>query len=121
MLAQLIPVDEDVSPITLVKDITLVGRKPGLCDLVFEKGSVSKIQCLLVKTDGLIYLRDLCSTNGTRVNGQKVVRGALIPGDVLTIGGIGFRIHLGPNGDGITETTEMMTYFEDDVRIPKRQ
>ena len=80
MLAQLIP-KVGGAPITLHRAITVIGRSSRLCDLVIDHTSVSKQHCLLVKTDGLIYFRDLGSTNGTRVNGQRVIRGALLPGD----------------------------------------
>lgn len=118
MHAQLIP-NDDSDPITLRKDITLVGRKPGLCDLIIEKSSISKIHCLLVKTDGLLFVRDLGSTNGTRVNGQRVTRGALLPGDELSFSSVKYRIHLGPDlpgdleADESDEPTEMVRLFDD--------
>jgi len=55
------------------------------------------MHCVLVKTDGLLLLRDLGSTNGTRVNGQRVRRAALLPNDELTIAHLKFRVHLGPD------------------------
>jgi pSer/pThr/pTyr-binding forkhead associated (FHA) protein len=55
------------------------------------------MHCILVKTDGLIYMRDLGSTNGTRVNGQRVLRGALLPGDHISFSGAAFKVHLGPD------------------------
>ncbi len=96
MHAQLIP-NDGTKPITLRRDITLVGRKVGLCDLVLDRASVSKIHCILVKTDGLLFVRDLGSTNGTRVNGQRVTRGALLPGDVLSFSSVKYKVHLGPD------------------------
>lgn len=96
MLAQLIPVDGS-EPISLTKDVMLVGRKSRLCDLVVDRGSVSKLHCLIVKTDGLLFIRDLGSTNGTKVNGQRVTGGALLPGDELAFAGAKFRVHLGPD------------------------
>lgn len=96
MLAQLIPTNGG-PPITLTNAITLVGRSNRLCDFAVDHGSVSKLHCILVKTDGLIYLRDLGSTNGTRVNGQRVLRGALLPGDEISFSGAAYRIHLGPD------------------------
>ena len=96
MLAQLIPV-KGGPPITLTKPVTLVGRSVRLCDLTLEHTSVSKLHCILVKTDGLIYMRDLGSTNGTRVNGQRVLRGALLPGDQISFSGAAYRVHLGPD------------------------
>ena len=96
MLAQLIPRNGG-PPITLHSEITVVGRSTKLCDLVISHTSVSKQHCVLVKTDGLLYLRDLASTNGTRVNGQRVIRGALLPGDQLSFSGISYIVHLGPD------------------------
>src|SRR5947199_1345304 len=95
MRAQLVPLDGG-SPVEVVKDLTLVGRKEE-CDLRLDHKSVSKMHCVIVKTDGLLLLRDLGSTNGTRVNGQRVRRAALLPNDQLSIAGYKFRIHLGPD------------------------
>lgn len=74
MLAQLIPINGG-PPVTLAQPVTLVGRSPRLCDLSLDHTSVSKLHCILVKTDGLVYMRNLGSTNGTRVNGQRVCAG----------------------------------------------
>jgi pSer/pThr/pTyr-binding forkhead associated (FHA) protein len=110
MQAQLIPVDGG-EPITLKRDITIVGRKSGLCDFVVDRSSISKLHCVIIKTDGLLYIRDLASTNGTRVNGQKVTRGALLPGDELSFASVKYRVHLGPGEAeyGADEATEMLT------------
>jgi len=101
MHAQLIPIDGS-SAITLTGDVTLVGRKRDLCDLIVDRSSVSKIHCILVKTDGLLFVRDLGSTNGTRVNGQRVTRGALLPGDLLAFASVKYRVHLGPDEGAAT-------------------
>jgi hypothetical protein len=82
--AQLIPLD-GTPAIELVKDVTLVGRKED-CDVCLTHKSVSKLHCVLVKTDGLILLRDLGSTNGTRVNGASVQIRRLRAGDQVSIG-----------------------------------
>jgi pSer/pThr/pTyr-binding forkhead associated (FHA) protein len=99
MLAQLIPVPAG-EPITLTRDLTLVGRRED-CDLRLEHKSVSKMHCVLVKTDGLLLLRDLGSTNGTRVNGQRVRRAALLPNDEVMIAHLKFRVHLGPDAQPV--------------------
>ncbi len=96
MLAQLIPQDGG-QPITIDRDLTLVGRNRHVCDLHLNHSSVSKIHCLIVKTDGLLFIRDLGSSNGTRVNGQRVTRGALLPGDQLAFANLKFKIYLGPD------------------------
>ncbi len=118
MLAQLIP-KQGGPPVTLGRAITVVGRSSKLSDLVIDHTSISKQHCMLVKTDGLIYLRDLGSTNGTRVNGQRVIRGALLPGDQISFASITYRIHLGPDVAGGNQrpspsnATEMMPLMDD--------
>ena len=95
MLAQLIPINGG-HPIKISRDVTLVGRQKDLCDVCIERSSISKLHCVIVKTDGLLFIRDLGSTNGTKVNGQRVIRGALLPGDELEFAGEKFRIEMGP-------------------------
>ena len=93
MRAQLIPLDGG-RPIDIAKDVVVVGRKED-CDLRLDHKSVSKMHCVIVKTDGLLLLRDLGSTNGTRVNGQRIRRAALLPNDQLSIAGCKFRVAMG--------------------------
>lgn len=114
MRAKLVPV-KGGQPIVISRDLTLVGRQQGLCDLIIDRSSVSKLHCLIARTDGLLFVRDLASTNGTRVNGQKVTRGALLPGDELSFGGERFRVELGPGAEEeevpLDAPTEMITNF----------
>jgi pSer/pThr/pTyr-binding forkhead associated (FHA) protein len=96
MRAHLIPIKGGGRPIQITRDVTLVGRQEKLCDICIRKSSISKMHCLIVRTDGLLFIRDLGSTNGTKVNGQRVVRGALLPGDELAFAGEKFRVEMGP-------------------------
>lgn len=120
MLAKLISIDGD-RPIVLTKDVTVVGRKRGVCDVYIDRSSVSKLHCVIVKTDGLLFIRDLGSTNGTKVNGQRVTRGALLPGDELAFANARFRVYLGPDEPvaekNRSERTEMMTSFPESGNI----
>src|ERR1700738_2628685 len=95
MCAQLVPLGGG-APVEIPRDLTLVGRKED-CDLRLDHKSVSKLHCVIVKTDGLLLVRDLGSTNGTRVNGQRVRRAALLPNDQLSIASCKFRVYLGPD------------------------
>ena len=95
MRARLVPLDGG-PPVEILKDLSLVGRKED-CDIRLEHKSVSKVHCVIAKTDGLLLLRDLGSTNGTRVNGTRVRRAALLPNDQLCIAHLKFRVFLGPD------------------------
>jgi predicted component of type VI protein secretion system len=95
MKAELVPENGD-PPIPIVRDVTVVGRRE-YCDVVIPHHSLSKRHCVLVKTDGLLVIRDLATTNGTKVKGQKVRWAALLPDDRITLGGYKLRIYLGPD------------------------
>ena len=97
MRARLVSPD-GAPPIELVKDLTLVGRNED-CDVRLDHKSVSKLHCIIVKTDGLLLIRDLGSTNGTRVNGQRVRRAALLPNDSLSIANVKYQVKFGAELD----------------------
>jgi hypothetical protein len=63
----------------------LVGRHHD-CDVVVSNQWVSRRHARLIFRDGIWVLQDLGSTNGTRVNGERVGRCELRPGDVLGLG-----------------------------------
>src|SRR6516165_6583651 len=93
MKAELVPENGD-PPIPITRDVVVVGRR-GYCDVVIEHPSLSKRHCLLVKTDGLLVIRDLATTNGTKVKGQRVRWAALLPEDRVSFGAYKARIYLG--------------------------
>lgn len=123
MRAQLVPVDGG-TPITIDKDLVVVGRKDD-CDIRLEHKSVSKMHCVIVKTDGLLLLRDLGSTNGTRVNGTRVRRAALLPNDQLSIAHFKFRVSLGPSEEApappLHEHTQALDQQEIDRLLRPKQ
>jgi pSer/pThr/pTyr-binding forkhead associated (FHA) protein len=116
VFAQLIPINGG-DPLAITKDVTVVGRLREHCDISLERKSISKLHCVIVRTDGLLFVRDLSSTNGTRVNGQKILRGALLPGDILAFAGEKFRVQMGPgnstSGAANPEQTEMLEIVPD--------
>ncbi|MFQ3650677.1 MAG: FHA domain-containing protein [Gemmataceae bacterium] len=94
MRATLIPLDGSPA-IEINKDLMIIGRNEG-CDIRLDHKSVSKQHCVLSRTDGLLMLRDLGSTNGTKVNNVRVRRAALLPNDQLSIAQFKFKVVLGP-------------------------
>jgi len=48
--------------------------------------AVSNFHAEILKEDGALVIRDLGSTNGTRVNGERVDRSRVAPGDSIRIG-----------------------------------
>lgn len=48
--------------------------------------NVSRTHCVFEKIDGHWRIRDLASTNGTRVNGHKVTEQVLADGDLVSLG-----------------------------------
>ncbi len=97
MKAELVPENGD-PPIPITRDLVVVGRR-AYCDIVIEHSSLSKRHCVLVKTDGLLVIRDLISTNGTKVKGQKVRWAALLPDDRIALGSYKLRVYLGPDDE----------------------
>jgi FHA domain len=66
-------------------DELVIGRSRD-CDVVFVSEAVSRRHARLLFRDGHWVIRDLASTNGTMVNGVRVGRCRLDPGDRVTFG-----------------------------------
>jgi pSer/pThr/pTyr-binding forkhead associated (FHA) protein len=63
-----------------------IGRSTG-ADFILDAALVSRVHCeLLALGDGTLAVRDLESTNGTYVNGQRVETATLSPGDRVQVG-----------------------------------
>lgn len=65
----------------------LIGRRPGN-DLVLKDASVSGRHALVRLEGEQVVVEDLGSTNGTRVDGQKVERAEVTPGCSLKLGNV---------------------------------
>jgi pSer/pThr/pTyr-binding forkhead associated (FHA) protein len=93
MRARLVAIDGGEN-VEIEKDLTIVGRDE-LCDVRLDHKSVSKLHCVIVRTDGLLLVRDLGSTNGTRVNGLRIRRAALLPNDTLAVANFRYSVKFG--------------------------
>ena len=77
----------------------VIGRHPG-CDFRLGSSRVSRHHCCLSAVDGDVVVRDLGSTNGLWINGQRVTWGRLRPGDRLSIAHFDFRLEVASQEEG---------------------
>ncbi|MBV9462740.1 MAG: FHA domain-containing protein [Verrucomicrobiae bacterium] len=91
-MAKLVVVSEALASkvFELTEDKLTIGRLPDN-SIRLEDASVSGHHAVLSMNQDEYSVRDLNSTNGTRVNGQKVVEAKLLNGDILTLGHIELR------------------------------
>jgi hypothetical protein len=74
-----------VTEVELSKPVTVVGRHPG-CDIVIDHPAVSGRHMLLRMVERTVYVEDLASTNGTRVNGIVVDNQVVHHLDLIEVG-----------------------------------
>jgi pSer/pThr/pTyr-binding forkhead associated (FHA) protein len=105
---ELIP-DGGGDNIPLIRDILTIGRRES-CDIPMRYPNVSGLHCELVFKDGFWYIKDLGSTNGIKVNGVRVPRKLLHPGEKITIAKKSYTIQYDPpiNKRGMEELMEDM-------------
>lgn len=84
------PVPPSAEP-SSAKGVYIVGRAPE-CDRVIDNFKVSRRHCKLFKEGSTWFVEDLGSSNGTFVNGKRITREALKPGDIITVGGTPFTL-----------------------------
>lgn len=86
---------------TLTNAMTRIGRRDGN-DWVIADGSVSGTHCEIEKNDNGFLLRDLGSTNGTKVNNEEIKEKYLFRNDVFYIGEVPLTI----DGDDVPENDD---------------
>ncbi|MBO4287825.1 MAG: FHA domain-containing protein [Kiritimatiellae bacterium] len=77
--------------IELGQPVTRIGRREGN-DWVLSDGSVSSAHCEIEIRDGNFILRDLGSTNGSRVNNEPISEQMLYRNDILQLGDVKLMI-----------------------------
>jgi len=85
-------------PLPLLKPRILIGRRPQ-CDIVLAFSNVSSQHCELEFTNGFWQIRDLNSSNGIKVNGERCDAKWLQPGDEIAIAKHKFTIQYQPAAD----------------------
>lgn len=75
------------------KDKIEIGRRP-TSDIVLNEASVSSMHAQIIQDDGEWRVLNLLSSNGTFVNGEKVVDQPIVPGDMIAFAGSEFVFSL---------------------------
>jgi FHA domain len=94
MIARLAALDEGPD-IIVDRAMIVVGRHPA-CDTRLSSPRVSRHHCCLILADCELWVKDLGSTNGIRINGMPVEAGRLKDGDELAIAHLRYRLESGP-------------------------
>lgn len=98
MYGELVPIGGG-DPIPLLKPALSIGRRES-CDIVLRFGNVSGVHCELNLDHGWWFIKDCNSQNGTRVNGLRVSKKRLDPGDRLTISRHDYEVRYSPTENG---------------------
>lgn len=93
MAVYLVPLDAGLCVIPLEKAILLIGRQSD-CDVSLTASrKISRKHCCIAIVNDKIIVRDLGSTNGVQINGNRINQEAQLRlGDELTIGDLRFRL-----------------------------
>src|SRR3954465_10648036 len=81
------PGTSEAREVVLKKGVNSVGRA-AVNDVTIDDGSVSGSHCQLIVSDDTVRIRDVGSTNGTRVNGAPVTEIDLQPGHSIQLGSV---------------------------------
>jgi DNA-binding NtrC family response regulator len=109
----LLVVDLDVDqPVTL-------GRDEESATVVLPEPSLSRRHVRFVRDDQGVVVEDLRSTNGTHLNGERITRARLYPGDQVGAGAVTITLHIPSAGEafaGLEAHETFLGHVEDEVR-----
>lgn len=78
----------------IVENETFIGRDPKKCQIILTDPEVSTVHSVIKKNGSLMLLEDLNSSNGTILNGERINRSAVMPGDEFVIGSTSFTLQV---------------------------
>lgn len=96
---------------------TVIGRHSE-CDICLPSDEISRKHARIVQNPDGLYVEDLDSANGTFVNGRRVRREKIEPGDELKLDTVRFLVE-GAGGEVATARRQRDTQPAPPVRIPK--
>jgi pSer/pThr/pTyr-binding forkhead associated (FHA) protein len=71
----------------------MIGRDTSAEVCVEDDSWIGHFQCILDQERGKVRVLDLGTRTGTFINGTRVKRAVLLPGDTLTVGRTDFVVH----------------------------
>jgi pSer/pThr/pTyr-binding forkhead associated (FHA) protein len=86
--AALVPEGADATPHEIALGEILIGRSSANNVVAEESGAVSKVHARIERSPQQLVLRDLGSSNGTYVNGERVMTALLRDGDVISLANV---------------------------------
>ena len=79
--------------IDLTEKVTLIGRRPE-CDVRIPLLQISRKHCQIVQDQDRTVVRDLGSSNGTFLNGQRITENVINAGDRISVGTTTFTVQI---------------------------
>lgn len=92
LIGRLIAIDNQ-DDIELRDGFILVGRHPS-CEVTLDSARISRIHCCIYTSNDRVFVRDLNSTNGIRVNGKLLLNSELCHNDTLSIASMRYYCEL---------------------------
>ena len=79
------------APVTIERLPMVLGRSES-ADVALAFSSISREHARIFTENEALFIEDLGSSNGVQINGEKVKRGAIAPGDMVQLGVVEFRL-----------------------------
>lgn len=86
-----------------IKNETVIGRSKD-CDVTLGAAHLSRRHVKLMVENGLLYVRDLGSANGTFLNGERITEARVRRGDELRFDTLSFGV-IGPPSEDLDKTS----------------